>query len=754
METNENIIDKLNYIGLDLNNIPKFIKDFEELDYWPSKYNDEHLYKVYKYIDIADIQILLTPTNRLSYMGEKYGKAVPLYAYLTPDTEENIERHTKFLSMVSNINIDKIEEIGKEQEILNEKIPFKVKYPKDYLWQIYYSEYTNKYFMLVPTEDLEYTAFFYLLKKQIANAKSGKKEKIFVPISYTDYSRKYLNRTQITDIENYLWLFTKEWPLVYEIYDKDNNLSIQITGKAFIYDDIESDYKIVLQTKEEAIKFYKTLKALFIMKTEMPHHFNIITRIDNKGSLSFLVNNKKVMYEILPSLIKEEYLKAEEEKINLIEEKTKDEKELDRLKKKSAKLEKDYLEKERQISTFLECKKTFFGKVKYFFKYKKVNLTKKQDGAEKEQEIKVIRLNKYADVKSNYTLEELIELFKQIDKEESKVKNLENDIKAIKQRITNLESKVRNATLYIEEIDKHKKSIFEFWRFTNKDKQEELPEGIVEDKKVDALKKVFDYELDFEDLAVNLDRTQRELLSKQELDSIYLTTTEILNDINMVAQGEEISNERVEELKYKAMQENSLTDKDSFDIFGGISYDNKLKSLANQKHRETAKDLFNILDIRKDTTTTEYTEIINNIIKNLKSAFEKIRIPIDLPVYKSDLGLNIKNQYNIFSITATQALNELLKKDTKEINLYKINLKEKTKGLALTNSVYYDNTNKTLPLGMNVKQAILLDNNLLELKKIKESKINIVCYEQNNNELSKIYIQEINIEEFELKNIN
>ena len=25
--------------------------------------------------------------------------------------------------------------------------------------------------------------------------------------------------------------------------------------------------------------------------------------------------------------------------------------------------------KEKQISTFLECKKTFFGKVKYFFKY-------------------------------------------------------------------------------------------------------------------------------------------------------------------------------------------------------------------------------------------------------------------------------------------------------------------------------------------------------------------------------------------------
>ena len=39
------------------------------------------------------------------------------------------------------------------------------------------------------------------------------------------------------------------------------------------------------------------------------------------------------------------------------------------LKLETEKLEADYIEKEKQISTFLECKKTFFGKVKYFFKY-------------------------------------------------------------------------------------------------------------------------------------------------------------------------------------------------------------------------------------------------------------------------------------------------------------------------------------------------------------------------------------------------
>jgi len=375
--------------------------------------------------------------------------------------------------MVAKMDIESIEEIEDEQIRLNENMPFKVKYQKDYLWQIYYSEYTNQYFMLVTTEDLEYSAFFYILKKQLEKSE----EKIYIPINYIDYSGEYLSRLQISDIENYLWFFTKEWPLVYEVYDKEENLSLQIVGQTYIYDDIQSDYKIVLRSKEEAIKLYKLLKALFIMKTELPHYYNITVLINDNASLEFAINDRKVIYEILSSIVKEEYLKAEDIKIKITEEKTNKEKELNNLQKKCEKLEKEYLEKEKQIAIFLEYKKTFFGKVKYFFKYKKVNLSKKKEVTEKEQEVKVIRLTKFADVKTNYTLEELIELYKKADKEEVKLKNLKLDIKALEKRIENLESKVKNATQYIEEIDEHKKSIFEFWKFTNKDKSAELPAG-------------------------------------------------------------------------------------------------------------------------------------------------------------------------------------------------------------------------------------------------------------------------------------
>ena len=274
--------------------------------------------------------------------------------------------------MVSNMNIEQIEELEEEQKVLNKRIPFRIKYQKDYLWQIYYSECTNKYFMLVPTEDLEQSAFFYLLKKQLQN----NNEKIFVPISYMDYTRDYLTRMQISDIENYLWLFTKEWPLVYEVWDKNENISLHIVGKAYVFDDIQSDYKIELKNNEEALKFYKLLKALFIMQTEMPHHFEFKVLIDDNAGIQFYINEKKVIYEILPSFIKEEYLKAEEMKVEIIDRKSELEKELDSLQKKSSKLEREYLDKEKQIAIFLEYKKTFFGRVKYFFKYKKISLSK------------------------------------------------------------------------------------------------------------------------------------------------------------------------------------------------------------------------------------------------------------------------------------------------------------------------------------------------------------------------------------------
>ena len=66
------------------------------------------------------------------------------------------------------------------------------------------------------------------IQKQIEKKKAGK---VFVPICNADYSKELLNKTEIQSLENYLWTFTKDWPAIYEVYDKKEKLSLHIVGE-------------------------------------------------------------------------------------------------------------------------------------------------------------------------------------------------------------------------------------------------------------------------------------------------------------------------------------------------------------------------------------------------------------------------------------------------------------------------------------------------------------------------------------------
>ena len=127
---NENnvIQEKLEYLGLDLEKIPKSLKKYEDLEYRISKTYQQEQHKQYRYIPIKDIQILLSPTNRLDDLEEKYKKSSPLAEYLDNKTEENILKYTTFLRMLNQFNIEEVKKIEQEQENLNKKIPFKIKY--------------------------------------------------------------------------------------------------------------------------------------------------------------------------------------------------------------------------------------------------------------------------------------------------------------------------------------------------------------------------------------------------------------------------------------------------------------------------------------------------------------------------------------------------------------------------------------------------------------------------------------------------
>ena len=758
-DKNNSIKEKLEYIGLDLENIPEELKEYKPLEFRIPKFYEEKQYKQYRYIPVKDIQILLSPTNRLDEISEKYKQAKPLAQYLDGENEENILKYTTFLSMLKQFKIDEVEEIEKEQTSLSKKIPFKVKYENNYLWQIYYSENTNQYFMLVPTEDSDYSTFFFLIKKKLEKKKN---EKIFVPIRNVEYSNKYLKKSEFEDIENYLWLFTKDWPLIYEVYDKRNKLCIHIVGETEVYHKIKSPYKIKLNTQEDANQLYKLLKAMFILQTELPHYFHFKTNINKNGELEFYLEDEKIEYIDIAEWISNQYhLGEEKQKVaeDLIEE---NKLKLEKLKVEIAAQEIEYLAKEKQISTFLECKKSFFGKFKYYFKYSKKNNKNKVKKEENIDESKIEihheeneELPKKKRKKQNYTIEELVELYKVIELKENELKNVIMDLNSLKLKNKNMHKKIENATAFIEEIDSHKKSIFEFWKYSNKDEMATLPEGEAEE--VNIIKKitrVFDYEEDLENFGKKMDKIQRKNLSKDETDSVYITSTNLLEIINKIKinefQPKDIET-TLKEIKKEAIQEKSLSENEEFDIFGGIIQDStKVSKIKNKKHRELAKDKFNILEINKNTKQIGFKLSLEKIIANLKTAMNKVVVPDEIPVYKAIGENNLDDRkINIFDINPEKEIQEAIKKENNKINFYKIDLKEGTNAISYTNCIFYDNQNKTLPVGQDLSTKILVDISKLQLDLKNKTSFKMVEFENEKDDFSEINIKTVTVFEYD-----
>lgn len=760
----EGISDKLEYLGLDLDKIPQNLKKFEPLEFRVSRFYDEKQYRQYRYIDVKDIQILLSPTNRLTDLNEKYQKARPLCEYLDNKNEENLIKHTTFLNMLRNVSIEEIENVENEQTKLSREIPFKVKFEGNYLWQIYYSENTDKYFMIVPTEDTDYSTFFYLLKRQIENKRVGK---VFVPVSNVKYSNKYLKKSEFEDIENYLWLFTKDWPLIYEVYDKKNEMTVQIIGETNVYEKIKTTYKIQLNNEAEASEFYKLVKALFILQTEIPNYYNFETNINNEGKLEFYLDDQKIEYKHMVEFIREQYkigLKRRKEVKSKIRAYNKRIKKLQEL---VATQEIEYLAKEKQISTFLECKKSFFGKVKYYFKYSK----KSNKGIKTEVEEEIVEGNEQTEpvqtyeptkrekkripIKKIYTLEELITSYKELEELENQLKNLLMDINALKLKTKNLAKKIENASKYIEEIDSHKKSIFEFWKYSNKDEMDVLPEGEQEEVNViKRIEKTFNYEDDLEEFGIKLDKIQRKNLTKEDTDSVYIATTNLVEVLNKIKTNNILPEEiekSLKDLKAEAKELKSL-DEEEYDIFGNVIQDTtKIRKINNKKHRELPKDKFNILEVNKNTKQIGFKLVLQSIIQNITKALEKGVIPESLPVYKA-INENIMNNkgINVFNINPENEMKEASMSYGNNINLYKLHIKEGTKGIGFTNIIFYDNKNKTLPVGMDLSTKMIIDTSKLHLKMLNQKSFNIMSFDNEQDDFSDFEIKKVTVFDYDI----
>jgi hypothetical protein len=735
LSTKEDIMEKLNIIGLDLDNLPSFLEDSKPIVFNPSRLNNDKELKVYKYVSIKDIEIYCTTAYRDNQIKEKYDKSIAFGTYIK-QAQDDDEKAVELMKVFDKISEAGIRRISLEQSKMEKKIPFTVSFNRNQLWQIYYSEYSGKYFMLFSLKEDTFDELFYLLKKKIELETSTRDEKVYVPISYVNYSEKYLTNKQINDIENYLWVFTKNWPLSYEVHDMDGNLTTQIVGETPIYETLKTMYKIVLRTKEEADEFYKLVKALFMIQTELGNRYNFSTRINNENSIEFCYNGKKIEYGDLPEFIKDKYITTEATIKQFNQEAFELEKKLKNLKEESKKKDAEYFMKQKEISTYLECKKTFFGKVRYFFSKKKPKISEEEKLAQIEEEKKDEKkeskpIQGFSDDKKYHTIDDLVTVQALYEKSERYVKDLRQDIKALELKIVNTERKIENATIYINEIDQHKKSLFEFWKFANKDELLELETG-EEAYQSDSikLKKKFDYDYDFEDFGINYDKLQRTKFSKQELDSIFISSTNVLPIINMLKSGEmnrDVIEEELRNLKSEYFTtQNSMFNKNEFDIFGAMKDDStQVRYLNNKSHREHEKDKFQVLNVNKKIDIFDFTEKLQTIAGSLNEAMCKVKFDYDMPIYQvASVNEKLhKTDYGIFNINAERELQSYGNKFETAVKLFKLNFKEGFPAVFFTNSVYYDNINNTLPNGMDVTSKLLIDTELFEYDLVSKEKI-------------------------------
>ena len=142
--------------------------------------------------------------------------------------------------------------------------------------------------------------------------------------------------------------------------------------------------------------------------------------------------------------------------------------------------------------------------------------------------------------------------------------------------------------------------------------------------------------------------------------------------------------------------------------------------------------------------------VLENIISNIKTAISKVQITESMPVYKAILDEKLDDRkINIFNINPEEEMQEAVKNDSKKINFYKINLPENANAISYTNCIFYDNQNRTLPLGQDISNKILVDTTAIELSMKNKSTFRILDFEDKNDDFSKIVVKTVNVFEFD-----
>ena len=282
-----------------------------------------------------------------------------------------------------------------------------------------------------------------------------------------------------------------------------------------------------------------------------------------------------------------------------------------------------------------------------------------------------------------------------------------------------------------------------------------LPEGEQEEVNViKRIEKTFNYEDDLEEFGKKLDKIQRKNLTKEDTDSVYIATTNLVEVLNKIKTNNILPEEiekSLKDLKAEAKELKSL-DEEEYDIFGNVIQDTtKIRKINNKKHRELPKDKFNILEVNKNTKQIGFKLVLQSIIQNITKALEKGVIPESLPVYKA-INENILNNkgINVFNINPENEMKEASMAYGNNINLYKFHIKEGTKGIGFTNIIFYDNQNKTLPVGMDLSTKMIIDTSKLHLRMLDQKSFNIMSFDNEQDDFSDFEIKKVTVFDYEI----
>ena len=261
----------LDYIGLNLDNIPDELNS-NKPTYSISKKSDNTEYKIYKRLSVKSIDILISGGDRLTDIEERYQNSVPLMQYINENREG-------FIELANSTTIEKIQALENLQNSFNDKIPYFIKYNLNYIWQIYYSREQDKYFMLFPVKESEKEVLFYMIKQKLQEQDTF----IYVPICREEIDEKLMPKKELDDMENYIWMFTREWPKTYEVYENENP-KLYITGVSKVQEGLESKYRIAINDEKDAEEQYNLLKAIFILTTETKYYYNFNPQINRNDT--------------------------------------------------------------------------------------------------------------------------------------------------------------------------------------------------------------------------------------------------------------------------------------------------------------------------------------------------------------------------------------------------------------------------------------------------------------------------------------